>query len=321
MVTQTQKDTAQAIVNIFETNSVLGDYGMVTLLAGDSGHLTFGRSQTTLGSGNLFKLIRDYCNKPDARFSVKLNPYLKRLESRDLSLDHDDYFKNILRATADDPVMRTTQDEFFDTEYWKSAERNAKNTGIQTALGIAVVYDSLVHGSWQYIKSQTNNNNGLLASIGEQKWIAAYVENRRNWLANHSKKILRNTVYRMDALQRLIALEQWNLELPLVVRGQEISTVTLNATPKGCFDGPEPGSRSLQVQTPLLKGRDVRLLQLGLSCNGIDVIADGVFGTASLSAVKLYQSQNGLNVTEKVDVQVILQIIDNASLIPLQNKL
>ena len=53
MLTATQKKTAEALVNIFETGEALGDYSQVTLIAGDTGHLTFGRSQTTLGSGNL----------------------------------------------------------------------------------------------------------------------------------------------------------------------------------------------------------------------------------------------------------------------------
>ena len=52
-LTKTQKRTAQAIVNIFETGRVHGDYGQVTLLAGDTGHLTYGRAQTTLASANL----------------------------------------------------------------------------------------------------------------------------------------------------------------------------------------------------------------------------------------------------------------------------
>ena len=45
MSAELQKKTTQAIVNIFETSQPLGDYGKVTLLAGDSGHLTYGRSQ------------------------------------------------------------------------------------------------------------------------------------------------------------------------------------------------------------------------------------------------------------------------------------
>src|SRR6218665_2633545 len=55
-LTATQRASCEAIVNIFETGSVRGEYGQVTLIPGDTGRLTYGRSQTTLGSGNLFKL-------------------------------------------------------------------------------------------------------------------------------------------------------------------------------------------------------------------------------------------------------------------------
>ena len=60
-----QKQAAQAIVNIFETGSVRGNYADVTLLRGDSGQLTYGRSQTTLASGNLYLLIKSYADRTD----------------------------------------------------------------------------------------------------------------------------------------------------------------------------------------------------------------------------------------------------------------
>ncbi|MCX5852459.1 MAG: hypothetical protein NT072_10480 [Deltaproteobacteria bacterium] len=49
MISKIQKKTAQAIVNIFESGRPRGDYGCVTVMAGDTGHLTHGRNQTTLG--------------------------------------------------------------------------------------------------------------------------------------------------------------------------------------------------------------------------------------------------------------------------------
>ena len=58
MLTSTQKQTAQSIINLFETGVVLGDYGNVTVITGDTGHLTFGRSQTTPGSRNLLDLLK-----------------------------------------------------------------------------------------------------------------------------------------------------------------------------------------------------------------------------------------------------------------------
>lgn len=314
MLTTIQKKTAEAIVNIFETGSVLGDYGNVTLIPGDTGHLTFGRSQTTLGSGNLYKLLRSYCANPEARFGHDLQPFLQRFEDIDLSLDQESYLKNILRASADDFVMRNTQDVFFDHVYWQVAERTATHWGIATALGIAVVYDSTVHGSAELIRNKTTQKMGTPASVGERKWIATYVQIRRDWLANHSRADLRPTVYRMDAIKRLIDFGEWDLELPLVVRGAEISNTTLNATPTGCYIGPEPGSRLLTLQTPLARGLDVRLVQLGLSkqnvdVQAVDVQADGIFGKGSLAAVKNYQARHNLPVTGEVNLALLDQLV------------
>jgi chitosanase len=309
MLTATQKKTAEAIVNIFETSSVQGNYGSVTLLDGDTGHLTFGRSQTTLGSGNLYKLLQSYCDNPGGKFGGVLKPFLPRLENKDLQLDHEPYLHNVLRASADDHVMRETQDIFFDQTYWQPAQRIANQRGITTPLGVAVVYDSTVHGSWKTIQDRTNENEGTLEKLGERDWIAAYVKTRRQWLASHSRSDLRATVYRMDAFTRMIEMNLWGLDLPLVVRGEEISVTTLNATPRNCYDGPQAGSRPLAVQSPLLRGLDVRLVQLGLSREGIEVTADGVFGQGSLTAVKTYQKKQNLPATGMADASLIARLV------------
>ena len=309
MLTTTQKKTAEAIINIFETGEVLGNYSQVTLIAGDTGHLTYGRSQTTLGSGNLLILLRCYCANPGARFGTRLTPYLPRFESHELSLDDDSKLHNVLRASADDSVMRDTQDAFFDEVYWQPAAQTAERLGISSPLGVAVVYDSFVHGSWKAIRDRTSQNIGDAATAGEQTWITAYVATRRNWLTTHSRADLRATVYRMDAFQRLIDQGYWGLELSLVVRGKEISTATLAATPRGCYDGPQPGTRVLALRSPLLRGLDVRLVQLGLSDRGVNTKADGVFGQTSVKLIKDYQTQAGLPVTGVVDIPLIAQLV------------
>jgi chitosanase len=309
MLTATQQKTAKAIVNLFETSSVLGNYGGVTVLDGDTGHLSFGRSQTTLGSGNLYQLLQRYCANPGARFGAALQPFLPRFENKDFSLDHEQHLHNILRASADDHVMRETQDVFFDQVYWQPAQRLANQRGITTPLGVAVVYDSSVQGSWKLIQDRTNAQAGSLQSLGENAWIAAYVNTRRQWLGSHTRSDLRATVYRMEVFKRLIELNAWGLELPLVVRGEEVSLATLNATPRNCFDGPQPGSRALALQSPLLSGLDVRLLQLGLSREGIDVMADGVFGQGSVTAIKTYQKNQGLPASGIADAALITRLL------------
>lgn len=310
MLTPTQKQTAQSIVNLFETGVVLGDYGSVTVIPGDTGHLTFGRSQTTLGSGNLHGLLQRYCDNDGARFGNRLSPWLNRFAEVDLSLDSDLRLHNLLRATADDPIMRETQDVFFDEVYWQTAARIAANLGITSALGTAVVYDSTVHGSWKAMRDRTIAQSGSLAALGEKKWITAYVKTRRAWLTGHPRSDLRKTAYRMDSFMRLIEQGYWGLELPLVVRGAEISLSTLRATPPGCYDGPQPGTRSIALQTPLARGLDVRLVQLGLSENGIAIKADGVFGQTSVNLLKKYQASAGLPSTGVADSLVISRLVE-----------
>lgn len=308
MLTSTQKDTAQAIVNLFETGTVLGDYGQVTVLDGDTGHLTFGRSQTTLGSGGLERLVERYCANAGARFGTRLAPYLPRLREKDLALDTDGRLRNLLRASADDPVMRDTQDAFFDDDYWKPAQRAAQRLGIGDPLGVAVVYDSFVHGSWTAMRNRTLQKTGKVDDVGQRSWVAAYVATRRAWLAGHPRRDLRATVYRMDTFQRLIGQDRWGLDLPLVVRGREISMVALSATPDGCYDGPQPGSRSLALRSPTLRGLDVRLVQLALSEEGSDITADGIYGSDTVRCVKAYQTAHGLPPTGVAAPALIVEL-------------
>lgn len=307
-LTPTQTRTIRAVVNLFETGEVLGDYGAVTVIPGDTGHLTFGRSQTTLATGNLHELIGRYCANAGARFGPRLAGWLPRLEACDVALDRDAVLHNVLRASADDPVMREIQDEFFDEEYFDPAVRAADRFGITQPLGVAVVYDSKVQGSWERIRARVR---GTPADRGEQAWIRAYVAARREWLAGSSRQDLRATVYRMDAFSRLIEQGMWALELPLIVRGAEISGTTLAATPPRSYDGPPPGTRVLSVDAglPVPRGLDVRLVQVGLSDRGLDVLADGLFGRRSADIVAEHQRRRGLPPTGVADVALIQELV------------
>lgn len=307
-LTATQVRSCKAIVNLFETSSVVGRYGQVTVLEGDTGQLTFGRSQTTLGSGNLARLIARYTDNPAARFAAALRPFLARMATRDVALNRHEHLKNILRASADDPVMRDVQDAFFDATYWDPAEAACRRLGIGTPLGVAVVYDSHVHGSWRLLRDRTVAAAGTPAAAGERAWIERYIALRQHWLATHGNPLLRQTVYRMEAFARLVELGAWGLELPLVVRGEEISLSTLSALPPDAFDGPQPGSRSLGLQSPMQRGLDVRLVQLALSARGLDLRADAVFGKGSRDAVTTFQRDQGLPVTGTLDPESVARL-------------
>jgi chitosanase len=295
MLTDLQKKTAQAIVNIFETGSALGDYGNVTLLPGDTGHLTYGRSQTTLASGNLYLLIKAYCGAAGAQFAAQLTRYLQPLMARDTTLDTDMTFRDLLRQAGGDPVMRDVQDQFFDRVYWTPSETDATNSGVSSALGTNVVYDSHIQGAWRVIRDITNNKHGLASTFGEQPWITAYVNERQNWLATNPNPLLHKTVYRMEAFTTLIDSDKWDLPLPLTVRGIFIDAAVLSGTATARPSAHGPDEATLQLQSPPMQGANVSALQQALITAGIaPITVDGIFGPGTDAAVKLFQAKNGL---------------------------
>ena len=226
MLTEFQKRTIQAIVNVFETGKAAGDYANVTLLPGDAGHLTYGRSQTTLASGNLGRLVESYCEAATGGAAEDLHAYLPRLEARDTTLDQDERFRALLREAGSDGVMQRVQDEFFDRAYWQPALVAAQRLGISTALGTGVVYDSFIHGAWGRLRDATTARVGLPSGSagtgtgeGEHEWVREYVALRRDWLAGHPNPVLRRAVYRMDTFAALVEAGNWALALPVVAHG------------------------------------------------------------------------------------------------------
>jgi chitosanase len=291
-----QKAAAQAIVNIFETGTIRGNYGDVTLMRGDSGQLTYGRSQTTLASGNLFLLISDYAARNDGAYSEAMRPYLAALEANDSALNTNSKFRQLLKDAGDDPVMQEVQDAFFDRVYWDPAMRSADALGATSALGAAIVYDSTVHGSWAHVRDMTRKEYGELSRIGEEAWMGYYVDERRNWLATHPNALLHKTVYRMDAFKQIIADKNWPLKLAIPVRGLSITEAALSnvaATPVKvpAESGPH---RLLRLKSPPLSGPDVSWLQERLARAGIHIEETGVFDQATDQAVRAFQQNNDL---------------------------
>jgi chitosanase len=294
MLTDLQKKAAQAIINIFETGRAQGEYGQVTLLAGDPGQLTYGRSQTTLASGNLYLLIKAYCATPGAEHAGALAPYLGALERRDGALNQDMALRALLRHAGDDPAMRDCQDAFFDRVYWQPAAVAADRLGLATALGVTTVYDGTVHGSWGNLRDMTTASFGPPSAIGEKAWVGHYIDTRRNWLATHSVVLLHNTVYRMDALKAILQSGNWDFTLPFTVRGVRLDEATLGQPGAVRVSAQIAEERLLSLRTPYLQGEDVRKLQAALGAAGFAVTADGVFGPATADALKAYQAKAGL---------------------------
>jgi chitosanase len=296
-VTDLQKLTSKAIVNVFETGRVRGRYNAVTIIKGDSGHLSYGRSQASLGSGSLFTLLKSYCEAQDARFVQDVLPLLPRFRNKDLSLDQDQNVRALLETAGEDPIMQKTQDLFFERSYWQPAERAAASCNLTLPLSTAVIYDSHIHGSFDRIRKRVKSGTAVAPGADERAWVNDYIAERRTWLLSCDDPVPK-TVYRMDEFSKLIAANKWNLELPLTIRGVVINEEVLGAIDDTIVPvrAPEPSSaaRVLQLTHPYMRGDDVRALQIALKDNGFSGDLDGVFGPFTEVLVKQFQRKRNL---------------------------
>ncbi len=301
-MTPLQIQTAKAILRLFETGTPLPQYAAITADPGEHGGLIYGASDATLRDGSLGRIVKAYESHDRARHGKPFQLFRTTLRDRNPALTTDRYFQNLLRAAADDPAMAEIQEDAWEAQGWTRAMAEAERRGLTTALGRAVVADSLRHGSWEGVRRRTVKAHDTIQDLGESRWLAAYVEERRAWLLAHRRKIMGKDAWRMAVFAELIRLGNWDLRLPIVIRGVELSPALFKRPGADVYSGPMPGSRVLELTSPLMRGQDVRIVQLALSALSVgrDVVADGIYGPQTVEAVRLLQDTMSYPVTGTV---------------------
>lgn len=224
-LTPAQRSIIERTINVVETGKPEGNYAAIVRYA-DGPHnirqITYGRSQTT-EYGNLRKLVQAYV-AANGLFSHELSVYADRVGSEPLT--YDNQFISLLRSAGrKDPVMRRVQDKFFDEVYFQPAMKWADAHQFKLALSALVIYDSFIHsGQILWFLRQRFAANPPSLGGDEKAWTSAYVNVRHDWLANHSRKILRKTIYRTQAFKEQIAKNNWDLnQLPLMMNGVPVT--------------------------------------------------------------------------------------------------
>jgi chitosanase len=221
VLTDSQRRIIERVINVFETGTVEGKYGAISIYRDGPNRIrqiTYGRSQTT-EYGNLRELVDMYV-QAGGRFSEVLRPYVSRIGRT--ALVDDAEFKNLLRrAGNEDPVMRRTQDAFFERRYLRPALRWAGEHGFTRALSMLVIYDSFIH-SGRILDLLRSRFQERPPSQGgnEQTWIRQYVDARHQWLSHHDNPAVRPSNYRTRDFAREIARGNWDLTmLPFMANG------------------------------------------------------------------------------------------------------
>jgi peptidoglycan hydrolase-like protein with peptidoglycan-binding domain len=96
----------------------------------------------------------------------------------------------------------------------------------------------------------------------------------------------------MDSFSQLIQQNKWQLELPIAVRGIQITADVLMGPPVR-VSAEDDSHRILKLETPYMVGEDVVVLQTALAQKGFVGTVDGIFGPMTDARVRQFQLQKG----------------------------
>jgi chitosanase len=227
-------DFIRRILSVAETGKEEWDPSAVYIYADDN-RFSPPRRQITLsigfteGGGNLKTVLESYQKTGTL---VNFAPYLPGMGDKGRpSLCENPKFVSELKAAGKDPIMVQAQKACFDQLYLGPAFAWAEKYGFVLPLSYLVIADSFLHsGSMLPFLVNSFPEKKPVDGGDEKKWIEAYLKARKNWLANHSNKVLNKTVYRVNCYLSELTASNWDLTSPAPSVVMNGTTIRYNPT-------------------------------------------------------------------------------------------
>jgi chitosanase len=206
-----------SIINCIETGTPYFDYSSITILPDGPNNIrqvTLSVGFTEYGS-NLKKVVQRYVDKK-GKYANRFVPYLNRIGKMPSLVTDKNFVDALVTSSKNDKLMRDAQDEIFEQVYFEPALKWAAKEGIETPLGILVVYDSHLHsgGVFTFLRNKFSEKTPTHGG-DEKKWISDYLISRDSWLSNHSNKSVRSSAYRTKTYIKLANRNNWDLIGPI----------------------------------------------------------------------------------------------------------
>jgi chitosanase len=217
-----RKERAAQITSTFENATLELQYDYVENI-GDGRGITAGRAGFTSATGDLLLLVQRYTEMESDNV---LAPYIPALEAVDGTDSEEglDGFRDAWREAASDPRQRRLQDELVDELYFTPAMTMAAEMGIETPLGQAIMWDTMIqHGAGgengtRAVIEETQDDVGALDG-DETGWLDAFLDARLHHLGhayeNTTDGADASSRSRIDALRSLLQDGNLALEPPL----------------------------------------------------------------------------------------------------------
>lgn len=229
-LTPEQKRRADQIISVFENDTIELQYAYVEAL-GDGRGYTAGRAGFTTATGDVLVVVERYAeDAPDAAL-VAFLPRLEELaEQQSDSLEGLEGFPAAWAQAAEDERFRAVQDEVVDELYFRPALARSCAVGLETPLGVAVLYDTNIqHGEGDdpdglpaLVDRTVERAGGSPASgVDEADWLSTFLDVRRETLENafdpETRAAWAESVYRVDILETIVDSGNFDLDGPIVI--------------------------------------------------------------------------------------------------------
>lgn len=221
---------AAQVVSTFETGHAHGDPGAVALLPDGAG-VSYGLHQATDGSDTLEAVLLEY-DELGGRYVDELAAWWPWLTADGTTLEDPARptarcraLLATLREAGADPRMREAQERVFKRLYWEPTLQQCRELRLCEPLSIVSIYDLAIQSGLGRLARLRLAFPELPPSRGgaERPWTLALLRARAAFLQASSREVVRRSVYRVEALQRLAAEGRWSLTPPFRVRGETIS--------------------------------------------------------------------------------------------------
>ena len=229
-LTTDQRRRAEQLTSLFENDSLDLRYEYIEDI-GDGRGFTAGRAGFTTATGDLVEVVERYRNLRQVNVLVTFIPELKRVaaaQSRDTSGLAG--LPTAWTEAANDPLFRRAQDQEVETVYFQPAMAAADALGLRTALGRAVLYDTIIqHGnggdpdglSQLVLEAKASSGDPGRGDAEERAWVKVFVGIRRAHLAHAADPATRAvwalSVTRCDVFLQLIDEMNFALDGPIRV--------------------------------------------------------------------------------------------------------
>ena len=223
-----KKLVSDQIISVFENSTPIIQYNYIENLKDGRG-FTAGRAGFTTATCDLLEVVNRYTQKVPNNVLASFIPKLKPLcNNNDSSTSGIINLPQAWITAAKDPIFKQMQDSVSDEFYFKPVLAYTQKLSLKYPLSILNLYDACIqHGDGTDLDGlaamikRTNQALGGSPTEGvdEKKWLEKFMTIRKNTLQNpantSTKEVWRESVYRVDALQKIFDEQNFNLKTPL----------------------------------------------------------------------------------------------------------